>query len=209
MYRILEKQILSDAVKLMVVDAPHVARKAQRRAVRHRHHPRRGRAHPVDHRRPRLRRRDDHPDLPGSRQIHRRDGPVGTWATVCSASPARWATPPRSRTTARWSAWRAASASRRCIPSRAPCTPPATMSSRSSARGRASLLFWEDEMRAVSDELIVCTDDGSYGRKALVTEPLKEVLLRARGRKGMGHRPDDHDEIRLRDHANRSTSPRS
>jgi ferredoxin--NADP+ reductase len=31
-------------------------------------------------------------------------------------------------------------------------------------------------MRAVSDELIVCTDDGSYGRKALVTEPLKEVL---------------------------------
>ncbi len=40
------------------------------------------------------------------------------------------------------------------------------------------LLFWEDEMRAVSDELIVCTDDGSYGRKALVTEPLKELLER-------------------------------
>lgn len=39
-----------------------------------------------------------------------------------------------------------------------------------------SLLFWEDRMRAVSDELIVCTDDGSYGRKALVTEPLKELL---------------------------------
>jgi ferredoxin--NADP+ reductase len=38
------------------------------------------------------------------------------------------------------------------------------------------LLFWEDQMRAVSDELIVCTDDGSYGRKALVTEPLKELL---------------------------------
>jgi len=38
------------------------------------------------------------------------------------------------------------------------------------------LLFWEDKMRAVSDELIVCTDDGSYARKALVTEPLKEVL---------------------------------
>lgn len=44
-----------------------------------------------------------------------------------------------------------------------------------------SLLFWEDRMRAVSDELIVCTDDGSYGRKALVTEPLKE-LLEARGK---------------------------
>lgn len=41
------------------------------------------------------------------------------------------------------------------------------------------LLFWEDKMRAASDELIVCTDDGSYGRKALVTEPLKELLDRA------------------------------
>jgi ferredoxin--NADP+ reductase len=38
------------------------------------------------------------------------------------------------------------------------------------------LLFWEEKMRAVSDELIVCTDDGSYKRKALVTEPLKELL---------------------------------
>jgi ferredoxin--NADP+ reductase len=27
-----------------------------------------------------------------------------------------------------------------------------------------------------SDQLIVTTDDGSYGRKALVTEPLKEIL---------------------------------
>jgi ferredoxin--NADP+ reductase len=38
------------------------------------------------------------------------------------------------------------------------------------------LLFWEDKMRAISDELIVCTDDGSYGRKALVTIPMKELL---------------------------------
>jgi len=43
------------------------------------------------------------------------------------------------------------------------------------ARSQA-LLFWEDRMRAQSDELIVCTDDGSYGRKSLVTEPLKEIL---------------------------------
>lgn len=43
------------------------------------------------------------------------------------------------------------------------------------ARNQA-LLFWEDKMRAVSDELVVTTDDGSYGRKALVTEPLKEIL---------------------------------
>lgn len=40
------------------------------------------------------------------------------------------------------------------------------------------LMFWEDKLKAVSDELIICTDDGSYGRKALVTEPLKEVLER-------------------------------
>jgi ferredoxin--NADP+ reductase len=38
------------------------------------------------------------------------------------------------------------------------------------------LLFWEDKMRHVSDELIVTTDDGSYARKGLVTEPLKELL---------------------------------
>lgn len=38
------------------------------------------------------------------------------------------------------------------------------------------LLFWEEKMKAVSDELIVCTDDGSHGRKTLVTEPLKELL---------------------------------
>jgi ferredoxin--NADP+ reductase len=38
------------------------------------------------------------------------------------------------------------------------------------------LVFWEDKMRSVSDELIVCTDDGSYGRKAFVMEPLKELL---------------------------------
>lgn len=39
------------------------------------------------------------------------------------------------------------------------------------------LLILEKEFAAVSDELIVVTDDGSYGRKALVTEPLKEICL--------------------------------
>lgn len=37
------------------------------------------------------------------------------------------------------------------------------------------LIILEDEMRALADELIVVTDDGSYGRKGLVTEPLKEL----------------------------------
>lgn len=39
-----------------------------------------------------------------------------------------------------------------------------------------NLLFWEDELRSASDQLIVTTDDGSYARKGLVTEPLQELL---------------------------------
>lgn len=37
------------------------------------------------------------------------------------------------------------------------------------------LLIMEEEMRKIADELIIVTDDGSYGRKGLVTEPLKEL----------------------------------
>ena len=37
------------------------------------------------------------------------------------------------------------------------------------------LVIFEDRMRAASDEVVVCTDDGSYGRKGLVTAPLKEM----------------------------------
>jgi ferredoxin--NADP+ reductase len=37
------------------------------------------------------------------------------------------------------------------------------------------LVIFEDRMRGFADELIIVTDDGSYGRKALVTEPLKEL----------------------------------
>ena len=38
------------------------------------------------------------------------------------------------------------------------------------------LLILEDYMRRASNELIICTDDGSYGRKGFVTEALKDVL---------------------------------
>jgi ferredoxin--NADP+ reductase len=38
------------------------------------------------------------------------------------------------------------------------------------------LLFWEDRLRSFSDQLTVTTDDGTYGRKGVVTEPLKELL---------------------------------
>src|SRR5512137_911620 len=38
------------------------------------------------------------------------------------------------------------------------------------------LVFWEDKFRAVCDELILCTDDGSAGIKGLVTEGIKKAV---------------------------------
>ena len=38
------------------------------------------------------------------------------------------------------------------------------------------LMFWEDRFREFSDELIVTTDDGSYGRKGFVSHALADVL---------------------------------
>ena len=37
-------------------------------------------------------------------------------------------------------------------------------------------LIMEDRMKAVSDELFVCTDDGTYGHKGFVTDMLKKIL---------------------------------
>ncbi|MGD9975853.1 MAG: sulfide/dihydroorotate dehydrogenase-like FAD/NAD-binding protein [Desulfatirhabdiaceae bacterium] len=38
------------------------------------------------------------------------------------------------------------------------------------------ILILEDEMKAITDELHICTDDGSYGHHGFVTEVLKTVL---------------------------------
>jgi ferredoxin--NADP+ reductase len=38
------------------------------------------------------------------------------------------------------------------------------------------LLIWEDKFRQFADECLITTDDGSYGRKGLVTDVLKEVI---------------------------------
>ena len=38
------------------------------------------------------------------------------------------------------------------------------------------LLIFENEMRSICDNLYICTDDGSYGKKGLVTEMLKELM---------------------------------
>ena len=45
------------------------------------------------------------------------------------------------------------------------------------ARSR-DLIILEEEVRQSSDEVIIMTDDGSYGRKGLVTDGLESVLLR-------------------------------
>ncbi|MGZ5187576.1 MAG: sulfide/dihydroorotate dehydrogenase-like FAD/NAD-binding protein [Caldimonas sp.] len=42
-------------------------------------------------------------------------------------------------------------------------------------RNRA-LMFWDDKFRAICDELIICTDDGSAGLKGLVTEGIKQAM---------------------------------
>lgn len=41
------------------------------------------------------------------------------------------------------------------------------------------LLIMQEELSALADEYVVVTDDGSAGRKALVTEPLKEACASA------------------------------
>ncbi|MGL4981379.1 MAG: sulfide/dihydroorotate dehydrogenase-like FAD/NAD-binding protein [Treponemataceae bacterium] len=37
------------------------------------------------------------------------------------------------------------------------------------------LVIFEDQMAKIADQLIIMTDDGSYGTKGLVTQPLKEL----------------------------------
>jgi ferredoxin/flavodoxin---NADP+ reductase len=42
------------------------------------------------------------------------------------------------------------------------------------------LLILEDKMRSASDELLICTDDGSYGHHGFVTDVVKTLLARTR-----------------------------
>ncbi|MFH1421112.1 MAG: sulfide/dihydroorotate dehydrogenase-like FAD/NAD-binding protein [Planctomycetota bacterium] len=41
-----------------------------------------------------------------------------------------------------------------------------------------NLLIMEEEMQNISDELIITTDDGSYGKKGFVTDALREIIQR-------------------------------
>lgn len=42
------------------------------------------------------------------------------------------------------------------------------------------LVFWEDRFEEFCDDLIVCTDDGSYGRPGFVTDALADVIEKER-----------------------------
>ena len=44
--------------------------------------------------------------------------------------------------------------------------------------GSRDMIILEDKMRKISDELFITTDDGSYGRRGVVTDPLKEILTK-------------------------------
>ncbi len=44
----------------------------------------------------------------------------------------------------------------------------------------AELMFWEERLAEVADRLVVCTDDGSAGRRGLVSEALADIVDRDR-----------------------------
>ena len=46
------------------------------------------------------------------------------------------------------------------------------------AARKKELIILEEQMRGHSDEVIIMTDDGSYGKKGLVTQGMEEVILR-------------------------------
>ena len=52
---------------------------------------------------------------------------------------------------------------------------------------RRDLLVFEDRLRAASSDLLVCTDDGSYGRKGFVTDVLKDLIESRRAAGGDVH----------------------
>ena len=69
----------------------------------------------------------------------------------------------------------------------------------SSAARTKDLLILRDEMRARRDEMIITTDDGSFGRKGLVTHALTDLIAeRRQDRRGHRDRAGDHDEVRRR-----------
>ncbi len=180
MYKILEKQILSDVTKLMVVHAPHVARRAKAGqfviVIADEH----GERVPLTI--------ADHDPQTGTitlifQEVGKSTVQMGTFNVgdgfYSVAGPLGHPTEIEAYGTVA------------CVAGGVGIAPMYPIARDLHAAGNhvitiigartKDLLFWEDKMAAVSNELIVCTDDGSYGRKALVTEPLKELLTERPG----------------------------
>lgn len=175
MYKILEKQVLSNVTKLMVIHAPHVARKAKAGQFVIVIADERGERVPLTI--------ADHDPQAGTitlifQEVGKSTIQMGTFEVGDSfyslAGPLGHPTEIKDFGTVV------------CVAGGVGIAPMYPIARDLKAAGNhvisiigartKELLFWEDRMAAVSDELIVCTDDGSYGRKALVTEPLKELL---------------------------------
>lgn len=59
------------------------------------------------------------------------------------------------------------------------------------------LVILEEEFSAVSDKMVMMTDDGSYGTKGLVTNALKELIVPENSTEEViAIRPTDYDEVR-------------
>ena len=110
-------------------------------------------------------------------------------AAACRARSGTWC----------WSA--ADSAWRRCSRSCARSRRRATAPPGSSASATRTWSSGKSSSRRCCDDLIVCTDDGSYGKPGFVTAALQEVLRERPTRPGRRHRPAADDERLRRDHA--------
>ena len=179
MFRIVEAEFLAPDIKRFVIEAPRIARKRQAGQFVIVRVSRARRADPADDRRRRPRARHDHADRPGDRQDDQADEPART-----RRRPARPGRP--AGQAVRGQALRHGRGHRRRrrrgdrLPDR-----------QGHARGRQprdlhpggrtrDLVILEPEIRAISDEVFVTTDDGSYGRKGLVIDPLKELIAAGR-----------------------------
>lgn len=175
MYKILQKEVLNDAVKLMVIDAPHVARRAepgQFIIVRIDEH---GERIPLTI--------ADYDKQKGTITIIFQElgkstkqlGTLGVGDSVASfAGPLGHPTEVMNYGNVICVAGGVGIAPMFPI-ARALKEAGNYVVSIIGARNR-DLLFWEERMKEASSETIVCTDDGSHGRKAVVTVPLREIL---------------------------------
>ena len=165
----------------MVVEAPRVAPASQAGALRHRPRHGRRRTHSADHRRLRPGGRHHHAGRPGRRAPppnalrHRRPAtPDPTWS-------ARWASRPRSRTSATSVLVGGGVGTAVIYPQagalkarRQPASPP------SSAAAAKPYVILEEELGRVCDAVYPCTDDGSYGYHGFVTGKLQAADRRRR-----------------------------